>query len=82
VLPELRVGGADPSPALLGRRDAFWAEYGTFKSTPLYDADRLEAGNVLEGPGIVHAADTTILVPPGRTLSVDRLGTALLRRTS
>ena len=36
-------------------------------------------GNVIEGPAIVGSEDTTLLVPADRILTVDEIGTAVLR---
>lgn len=60
-----------PEDACKGKREAFWPELGGFKPTCIYDSSRLEPGNKLEGPAIIEAVDTTIVLPPGRTYSVN-----------
>jgi len=44
------------------------------KKTPVYDGEKLAVGNRLKGPAIVETSDTTVVVHPGRTLTVDALG--------
>jgi len=44
------------------------------RKTPVYDGDKLAVGNRLKGPAIVETSDTTVVVHPGRTLTVDALG--------
>jgi len=44
------------------------------RKTPVYDGEKLAIGNRVKGPAIVETSDTTVVVHPGRTLSVDTLG--------
>ena len=60
-----------PAEAHKGKREAFWQELGGFRPTDTYDSSRLEPGNRLEGPAIIEAFDTTIVLPPGRTYEVN-----------
>jgi N-methylhydantoinase A/oxoprolinase/acetone carboxylase beta subunit len=39
--------------------------------TPLYDFERLEPGNVIEGPAVIESPYTTIPIPEGRGFSID-----------
>lgn len=63
--------GPDPSPALAGRRQVWMPEYGDFVDCPVYDRARLEAGNRIAGPAIVEQMDTTTVVLPGMTATVE-----------
>jgi N-methylhydantoinase A len=63
--------GADPCAAEIGRRDVWLRETGAFVSCPLYDRERLLAGNRIEGPAIVEQMDATTLIVPGATATVD-----------
>jgi len=65
-------GGPDPSAAAFGRRDVWLREMGAFVSCPLYDRERLAAGNRIEGPAIVEQMDATTLIVPGATATVDQ----------
>jgi N-methylhydantoinase A len=64
-------GGPDPCAAEIGRRDVWLREAGGFVSCPLYDRERLAAGNRLEGPAIVEQMDATTSIVPGATATVD-----------
>src|SRR5262249_3254120 len=64
--------GPDPRAAEFGRRDVWLGgEAGGFGSCPLYDRERLLAGNRIEGPAIVEQMDATTLIVPGATATVD-----------
>jgi N-methylhydantoinase A len=71
-------GGPDPSKAEFGRREVWLRETSTFVSCPLYDRERLCAGNHIEGPAIVEQMDATTLIMPGATATVDRYLNLLL----
>ena len=70
--------GGDPRNAQRGRRDVWLQEEGGFVSCPIYDRDRLAAGNRIEGPAIVEQMDATTLIVPGATATVDRYLNLLL----
>jgi N-methylhydantoinase A len=63
--------GPDPRQAEAGHRDVWLRETGGFAACPLYDRDRLAAGNRIEGPAIVEQMDTTTFLPPGAVATVD-----------
>ena len=63
--------GPDPRAAEFGRRDVWLREAGTFVSYPLYDRERLLAGNRIEGPAIVEQMDATTLIVPSAVATVD-----------
>ena len=71
VLGTFPLAGSDASHARQGERDAYWPQLGGFHATPLYAFDALEPGNALEGPAIVEADLTTVVVPPGSRFSID-----------
>ncbi len=60
--------------ALTGKRKVYWSELGRAVNTSVMDGARLRAGNRLDGPVIVETTETTIVVHPGQTLSVDAWG--------
>jgi N-methylhydantoinase A/oxoprolinase/acetone carboxylase beta subunit len=75
--PELPLEGADASAALTGKRQAWWLDQG-WTDTSIYDADALRPGHRLEGPAIVEAPLTTVVVPPRMRYTIDRHGLGLL----
>jgi N-methylhydantoinase A/oxoprolinase/acetone carboxylase beta subunit len=76
-LPRSELRGADPSAAHVRTRRAFWDELGAV-DTPVYRQERLECGNVVEGPAIVEAEDTTIVIEPGWRFTLDEYMNALI----
>lgn len=75
--PTLEGSGAVASK---GSRIVVWKS-GEARDTAVYDADALiAAAGSLAGPAIVEARDTTVVVPPGWHLSVDRHGQLALSR--
>ena len=82
VLPKPRLrrlsqGTADSSHALTGARRVFFRETG-WTDCPDYDRDALLAGNVIEGPAIVHEFDSSIVVLPGHRATVDEYGDVVI----
>jgi N-methylhydantoinase A len=63
-----------PSAAKRPARSIYWPDLGKLRSTPVFDGEKLAAGNRIPGPAIVETADTTVVVHPGRTLRLDALG--------
>ena len=47
--------------------------------TSVYDADALRPGHQLDGPVIIEAPLTTVVVPPGMRYRIDRHGLGLLQ---
>ncbi|MBN8889431.1 MAG: methylhydantoinase [Acetobacteraceae bacterium SCN 69-10] len=63
--------GPDASAAIIGAREVWLPEAGGFVSCPVYDRDRLAAGNRFAGPAIVEQMDATTVVLPGMTVLVE-----------
>ncbi len=70
--PPRRVasGVGNLSVALKGRRAAHFTELGGFTDVPIYDGERLGAGDTLKGPAIIEERMTTLVLPPGATVTV------------
>ncbi|MFL5796469.1 MAG: hydantoinase/oxoprolinase family protein [Actinomycetota bacterium] len=74
-IPEpLALGDEDPAAAQKGRRLLYDPELGGFEPTPVFDAERLLPGHRLEGPALIDAEDTTVLVGSGDRMWVDEFG--------
>jgi N-methylhydantoinase A len=63
--------GPDASGAIIGKRDVWLPEAGGFVPCPVYDRDRLQAGNRIAGPAIVEQMDATTVILPGMTGTVE-----------
>jgi N-methylhydantoinase A len=70
-----RPGRAAASPS--GARRVHWEGRG-FARTPVYGGAALAPGAAVRGPGIVDMPETTIVVPPGDTGTVDPYGSFVI----
>jgi N-methylhydantoinase A/acetophenone carboxylase len=71
-LPAYPDEGESPDGALKGTRPVYWKQNGDFTETNIYDADLLRPGNVVVGPAVMEAKDTTVVLPPDTKYSVDK----------
>ena len=62
--------GKDPKKALKGKRPVFWEK--DFKKTNIYERSLLKCGNVVKGPSVIEAEDTTYVIPQGWKFTVDK----------
>jgi N-methylhydantoinase A len=65
------VEAADQAPEPVSARAAYFTEHRDFVSTPVFEWSALAPGARIEGPAIVQAVDTTVVVPPARAAVVD-----------
>jgi N-methylhydantoinase A/acetophenone carboxylase len=82
VTPKLKLQkyaleGEDPTAARKGSRDMYWGESG-FVESDVFDYALFQAGNTIEGPAVVEAEFTTIVVPPSMKLHLDKFKLAVL----
>jgi N-methylhydantoinase A len=63
--------GSDGGRALMEHRPVWLPETRAFVPCPVYERDRLEAGDRFDGPAIVEQMDATTFVPSGMTAQVD-----------
>jgi N-methylhydantoinase A/acetophenone carboxylase len=77
-LPDLPLSGADAGAALSGKRQAWWPGQG-WGDTSIYEAEALRPSHRIDGPAIVEAPLTTVVVPPGMRYTIDRHGLGLLQ---
>jgi N-methylhydantoinase A len=67
----LPAGPSDSAEARKGNREVYLHDRQAFGPLPVFDADRLRPGHVVEGRALIDAEDTTILVHAGQRLHVD-----------
>lgn len=65
-------GETPPRDALKEKRPMYWEEYNGFRETKVYEQKLLECGNIIEGPAVLESEDTTLVLPPGNRLSIDK----------
>ncbi|MDE0155496.1 MAG: hydantoinase/oxoprolinase family protein [Gammaproteobacteria bacterium] len=78
VMQEFALDGEDADHAKKGSRNAYWPELNTRIDTYVYQFEQLAPGNSLEGPALIEAEFTTIVVPPGQFFHIDHRGLGLL----
>ena len=59
----LSVGG-DPDAAIKDTREAIFSSDGKRQRVPVYDGDKLGAGDLVTGPAIIEEITTTIVIEP------------------
>jgi len=78
VLAERPLGPADAAEAARGEREAYWPELGTRLMTGVYSFESMQPGHRIDGPALVEAEFTTLVVPPGQFFHIDSRGLGLL----
>lgn len=64
-------GTEDPSSALKRKRHCFFKKSGGYVETPVYEGERLQAGNTIPGPAVIEEKTTTVVIPEAFTCRVD-----------
>ncbi len=73
---------ADPSMALVGTRRVCFDKASGMMDTKIYDRLKLEPGNVVNGPAVVQAKDTTYVVREGWKYTVDEYCNGIFEEVS
>lgn len=63
-------GKNPPENASKGKREIYWD--GQWMTASLYEMDKLECGNAVQGPAVIEAPSTTLLVPPAHEVHLDK----------
>jgi N-methylhydantoinase A len=79
ALPQVAKGDADPKPAFKRRRTCRFN--GRDVDTPIYDGEKVLAGNVISGPAIIEETTTTVVIPEAYACSVDKYKNYILTRS-
>jgi N-methylhydantoinase A len=74
----VELGPRDLRKALRGEREVYWTPEEGYRKTPVYDRDLLEPGNLVKGPAVVEARDTTYVIPADWVLNIDKYSNAIL----
>lgn len=77
-IEEHALGDEDASPAKKGNRSAYWPELNTRVDTDVYQFEKMTPGNRIEGPALIEAEFTTIVIPPGQFFHINSRGLGLL----
>ncbi|SIT49371.1 N-methylhydantoinase A [Paraburkholderia piptadeniae] len=57
--------------AVVSRRDIYMEEAGGWTQCPIYDRTALAPGHAVSGPAVIEQMDSTTLILPGQTATVD-----------
>lgn len=79
TVKEIAVGTSDSSGAWKRERQCFFD--GGFVTTPVYEGEKLKAGNVINGPAIVEETTTTVVIPKLWNCRVEKYGNYSIRRS-
>jgi N-methylhydantoinase A/acetophenone carboxylase len=75
-----KMGGANPARAMKASRQVFWSPASGYQDTPVYELELLIPGNVVKGPAVVDARDTTYVIPAGMALQMDKYSNAIMTK--
>lgn len=78
ALPQVPLGGHDASGAIKRHRTCRFG--GVEVETPIYDGEKIMAGNVIAGPAIIEETTTTVVIPEAYVCSVDQYKNFVLTR--
>jgi N-methylhydantoinase A len=70
TIEEQPLGGTDAGDAQIDTNEVYFD--GAYVETPIYDRTELHPGNEIAGPAIVVEDDSTIVIQPEHTATVDR----------
>jgi N-methylhydantoinase A len=78
--PPARTLERGDTPRPKERRDVYFAEADGYVDCPIYDRYGLPAGARLAGPAVVEEFDSTTVVHPGFTVSLDGTGNLIIEK--
>ncbi len=78
TIEEQELADADPTDAEIDVSDVYFD--GEYYETPIYDRAELQPGNELDGPAIVTDDDSTVVVQPDHTATIDRYANIEINR--
>ncbi|NNL85519.1 MAG: hydantoinase/oxoprolinase family protein, partial [Myxococcales bacterium] len=77
--PKLPAGG-DVTKAIKARRPMIFSKDGVAAETPVFDGEKLGAGDAVEGPAVIEEVTTTIVIQPGWTARLHETGSYVVER--
>ncbi|HRL47819.1 MAG TPA: hydantoinase/oxoprolinase family protein [Propioniciclava sp.] len=69
----------DPAQAVVAHRDTCFDPAQGYRRVPVYDRTLLGAGQTIAGPAIIEQMDTTTVLLPGDTCTIDALRNLVIR---
>lgn len=72
VIPvSVELEAIEPSGAILERRAAFFPDGSGFREVPVYDHRALRPGDLLKGPALIEASESTTVIGPHQSAAMD-----------
>lgn len=81
-MPEVPPASTGVEKAVKGSRSVVLDEEDGAQTTPVYDRSLLTNGHSLVGPALIESEQTTLLIPPGWRMRVDRHNNAVIEEGS
>jgi N-methylhydantoinase A len=81
-VPEVPPASVGVEKAVKGSRSLFLNKEDGAQATPVYDRSLLTNGHSLVGPALIESEQTTLLIPPGWGMRVDRYNNAIIEEDS
>jgi len=80
-MKQAEIGSAEPAKSTQREsRQAYWSSLGGFKDTPVFAFETLEPGNIITGPALIEARDTTFVIEPGWRFTLDLYHNGVLKQ--
>ncbi|MBN9076774.1 MAG: methylhydantoinase [Rhizobiales bacterium 65-79] len=77
--PKLRIGSLSSTRAAdISTRKAWFPETNGYVETKVYNRYALHAGEVIQGPAIIEETESTTVVPPGDSFTLDANGNLVI----
>ncbi len=64
--------GENSSGAIKTTRDVYFRKKGGFVKTNIYQMDKLQPGNIIEGPAVIEVPTTTVVILPEQLAKMDQ----------
>ena len=77
-LPRYRPDDAGAGATQTGERDVYWDTGAGYSPTPVYAMDALRPGLLLDGPAVIQADYTTVVVKPGHVYAMECHGLGVI----
>lgn len=77
-LGRIEKGAENPAEALKRERECYFGR--GHRPTPIYDGDKMKAGNVVIGPAVIEEPLTTIVIPENFRCGIDEYGNYIVGR--
>jgi N-methylhydantoinase A len=82
TLPECELRGPSSEAAKIGTRPIFVESFGAMAEASIYDFEKLQPGNLITGPAVIHTPITTIVIQAEQVGRMDAFRNIILELVS